>query len=98
MFYSFIPDVVVLQRNRTKDKQRCIFYSILFIGILRDIIGIGNYGIMQAEMSHSLPSAKWGSIKVNSTVQHKSEGLRPRGAHSPRSRAQESGANGVSPL
>ena len=46
----------------------------------------------------SPPSANWGSIKVHSTVQHKSEGLRPKRAHSPRSRAQESGANGVSPL
>ena len=75
-----------------------MFSSILFIGILRNIIGLGNYGIMQAEMSHSLPSANWGSIKVNSTVQHKSEGLRPRGAHSPRSRALELGADGVSLL
>ena len=53
---------------------------------------------MQAEVSQSLPYADWGSIKVNSTVQPKSEGLRPRGAHSPRSRAQEPRADGVSPL
>lgn len=40
-----------------------MFSSIVFIGILRNIRNRQLYGIMQAEMSHSLPSANWGSIK-----------------------------------